>query len=114
MFNCRAAVPASIGSHGSFFMCHVTGIDVELYVTAQIASPITVIGLLLYGLIRTFDETIFVKRLYFFAKCISQTLKFVPVSKMTLSSELLIITSAFKSSVSLFFEKVLSLKKFML
>ena len=67
MFNCRAAVPASIGSHGSLIMCHVTTIDVELYFTAQIAPPITVIGLLLYGLIRTFDETIFVKRFHFFA-----------------------------------------------
>ena len=105
MFNCGPAVPASIGSHGSFIMFHVTGIDVELYITVQIASPITVIGLLLYGLIRTFDETIFVKRLHFFAKCISQTLTFVPVSTMTLSSELLIVTSTLKSSVSFFFLK---------
>ena len=49
MFDCTAAVPASIGSHGPhgpFILCHITGIDVELYVTAHIASSVTVIGLL--------------------------------------------------------------------
>lgn len=46
MFNCAAAVPACIGSHGPFILCHVTAIDVESNITAQIAFPVTVIGLL--------------------------------------------------------------------
>ena len=46
MFDCTGAVPASIGSHGPFSLCHITGSDVELYVTAHIASAVIVIGLL--------------------------------------------------------------------
>ena len=46
MFNCAAAVPACIGSHGPFILCHVTAIDVESNITAQIAFPVTVIGML--------------------------------------------------------------------
>lgn len=46
MFNCAAAVPACIGSHGPFIRCHVTAINVESNITAQIPFPVTVIGLL--------------------------------------------------------------------
>ena len=47
MFNCTAGVPACIGSQGPFVTFHVTAIDVESYITAQIAFPVTIIGLLL-------------------------------------------------------------------
>ena len=44
VFNCAAAVPACNGSHGPFILCHVTAIDVESNITAQIEFPILLLS----------------------------------------------------------------------
>ena len=75
-----AEFPARIGSHSAAIICHLTGTEFDLNVTAQIASLSTLIGSLLNGFNFVFVENILSVSFHFLACSKLQTLTLAPVS----------------------------------